>query len=170
MSQENGLETFYINGKNFKFCINKSNGPVSVIEDRNQRWRSIFHYIVYGNGRAYDTNNPLNSWLGESKKLYQSRIINEIESVTFESSGPIEIIGFNLDNNENNNVWEAELLDNSLTSISCKYPSVLMCFNGNIEINDSLLNKYNFAYLQKDTEYRLNFGRFCEAGLYKLIS
>ena len=41
-------------------------------------------------------------------------------------------------------------------------------FNGNMQINGKLLNKYNFANLNKGDEYNLELNDTSEVGLFKL--
>lgn len=164
--KKDGLKSIYIDGKNFRLCVNISDGRNSVVENLNQRWKTLYYYLVYGDGMIYPTDDLSKQLSCEIKKIHDSRITLDWNSITFEPSEPTELIGFNT-KNENDN-WEAELIDKTQTSFLCDCPSVIVCFNGNMQINGKLLNKYNFANLNKGDEYNLELNDTSEVGLFKL--
>ena len=48
--KKDGLKSIYIDGKNFRLCVNISDGRNSVVENLNQRWKTLYYYFVYGDG------------------------------------------------------------------------------------------------------------------------
>lgn len=166
-----GLKSEYITGniagKTFRFCINTAKKNFSISEKINQRWLILYYYVVCGNGMGYDTNNPLIKLSWVPKKICDARLSNTWSSVSFECSEDVEIIGFNA--TDKNDVWKAELVDKNQTYIKSVYYSVIFCFNGNMKVNDKPFNKYNFACLDKNVEYKLELNDTSEIGLFKLI-
>jgi len=164
-----GLKSFYIKGENFKICINVAEKPFTLTEDKNQRWRTLFYYVVNGGqGKISDKNNPSNYEELIPKKFFNSSKFIECETVLFEATTSGEIIGFNSDNE--NDTWEGELLDNTLTSITCDFPSVVVCFDGEFVINQKTFKKYNFANLEPNIEYELQLNGNVAVGLFKLTN
>lgn len=162
-----GLKSTYITGKNFRFCINIAEKNFYIEEKINQRWKTLYYYVVYGQGVGYNTYDPSKKYTFEQKKICDARLFLLWDSTTYECSEKTEIIGFN--STSEDDIWEAELIDKNQTYIKCEYPSVIFCFNGNMQINGKLLNKYNFANLNKDSEYQLELNDESEIGLFKLI-
>lgn len=163
-----GLKTHYIKGSNFKFCVNITEKPLFLLENKNQRWRTSYYYGVYGKGKLFDNNNPSNFENIKPKKITNVERFIDCEEVMYEAEEPCELIGFNSE--YKNDRWEAELIDKNLSSIICNQLSVIICFNGYMSINNKQFQKYNFSYLQKDMEYQLKLNDHSEVGLFKLIT
>lgn len=162
-----GLKSLYITGKNFRFCINITEKPLIISENKNQRWRTLYYYGSYGAGKIYDNNDPSNYEMFLLKNLLDVNKFVDCETVSYESYCPSELIGFNTTNQTD--IWEAELIDINQTSIKCEYSSVVFCFNGTMKVNNKIFNKYNFACLDKNIEYMLELNDTSEIGLFKLI-
>ena len=162
-----GLRTYYLRGQNFKICINITEKPLSLLEDKNQRWRTSHYYAVYGKGKLFDNNDPTNCQILTPKTIINVEKYMECGAVMYESEEPTEIIGFNSE--YHNDRWDAELINIDQTSIICESTSVIICFNGSMFVNDKEFQKYNFARLKVGEEYKLNLNETSEVGLFKLI-